>query len=169
MAALGAGVLLPNFLRWYWWRLNGWGFTAGILAGIAASLVQVVAFAQTPLYVYFPVMAAIGLVASVVVSLLTPATDEAILTEFYRTVQPTGLWGPVRRKVEAMDPAFRKEPFVPVLLNLALGIPWLFSLWVFPMYLVGRQLLLAGVYFGVALVLSVVLYFTWYLPLNRQA
>jgi Na+/proline symporter len=169
MAALGAGVLLPNFLRWYWWRLNGWGFTAGILAGIAASLVQAVWFDTVALYVYFPVMAAIGLVASVLVSFLTPPTEDRILMEFYRTVQPAGLWGPVRRKVEAADPTFRKEPFGPVLLNLALGIPWLFALWVFPMYLVGRQMVQAGIYFSIALVLSGILYFTWYLPLKRQA
>lgn len=168
MAALGAGVLLPNFLRWYWWRLNGWGFTAGILAGIAASMVQAVAFADTPLYLYFPVMAAVGLIASVTVSLLTPPTEEQVLLEFYRTIQPAGLWGPIRRKLEALDPSFRREPFGPVLLNLALGIPWLFALWVFPMYLVGRQMVAAGVCFGVALALSVVLYFTWYRPLKRQ-
>ena len=31
---LGAGVVVPNVLRWYWWRMNGWGYAAGTLAGL---------------------------------------------------------------------------------------------------------------------------------------
>lgn len=26
--ALAAGILPPNVVRWYWWRLNGWGYEA---------------------------------------------------------------------------------------------------------------------------------------------
>ena len=38
MMALGAAVLVPNVLRWYWWRMNGWGYSAGTLAGLLLSL-----------------------------------------------------------------------------------------------------------------------------------
>lgn len=169
MAALGAGVLLPNFLRWYWWRLNGWGFTAGVLAGIGASLVQAVFFSSAPLYLYFPAIAGVGLAASILVSLLTPATDGEVLADFYMTVQPAGLWGPVRERVKAAHPEFKKEaPFGLSLLNIGLGIPWLFSLWVFPMYLVGRRYASAAVLFSIALALSAALYFTWYKPLIHK-
>ncbi|MDD8016081.1 MAG: sodium:solute symporter, partial [Acidobacteriota bacterium] len=169
MAALGAGVLLPNFLRWYWWRLNGWGFTAGVLAGIGASLVQAVFFSSAPLYLYFPAIAGVGLAASILVSLLTPATDGKVLADFYMTVQPAGLWGPVRERVKAAHPEFKKEaPFGLSLLNIGLGIPWLFSLWVFPMYLVGRRYASAAVLFSIALALSAALYFTWYKPLIHK-
>src|ERR1043165_6517984 len=27
---LAAGILPPNVLRWYWWRLNGWGYAARV-------------------------------------------------------------------------------------------------------------------------------------------
>jgi len=168
MAALGAGVLLPNFLRWYWWRLNGWGFTAGILVGIGASLIQAIFFSSAPLYIYFPVIAGIGLVTSVIVAYATPPTDENILVNFYKTIQPGGLWGPVKRKVKELSPEFKKEPFRISLLNVAIGIPWLFSLWVFPMYLVGHQYGYAGIFALIALALSVVLYFTWYKPLKES-
>ena len=169
MAALGAGVLLPNFLRWYWWRLNGWGFTAGVLVGIFASLIQAVFFAAAPLYIYFPVIAGIGLIASIIVSYLTPATEEKVLIDFFMTIQPAGLWRPVRRKVEALHPGFKKDiPFRHDLLNVAVGIPWLFSLWVAPMYLVARRYQEAGLFFLAAVALSVVLYFTWYKPLKYE-
>lgn len=162
MAALGAGVLLPNFLRWYWWRLNGWGFTAGVLVGIGASLIQAIFFSSAPLYIYFPVIAGIGLVVSVIVSYATPPTDENVLVNFYKTIQPAGLWGPVKREVKKLFPEFKKEPFPISLLNVAIGIPWLFSLWVFPMYLVARAYGRAVVFAGIAAALSIVLYFTWY-------
>lgn len=169
MAALGAGVLLPNFLRWYWWRLNGWGFTAGIGAGILASFVQAVLFAGAPLYLYFPIIAAIGLAAAVVVSLLTPPTDEKILANFYVTVQPAGIWGPVARRVNESRPGFKKDiPFRRDLLNVALGIPWLFSLWVGAMFLVGRQYDTAMVSLSAGAALSLVLFFTWYRPLKKH-
>jgi Na+/proline symporter len=169
MAALGAGVLLPNFLRWYWWRLNGWGFTAGIGAGITASLVQAAFFGSAPLYVYFPVIAAVGLAASVIVSYATPPTEEKVLVDFYQTVQPAGLWRPVVRRVKMLNPEFKKEiPFSHDLLNVVLGIPWLTSLWVATMYLVGRKFTAAAVSAGITVALSVILYLTWYRPLRNS-
>jgi len=166
MAALGAGVLLPNFLRWYWWRLNGWGFTAGVMVGILASFVQAIFFSSAPLYIYFPLIAGAGFLAAILASYLTPPTDERILVEFYLTVQPSGLWKPVKDKVRNLNPGFKKEkPFSLDLLNVAVGVFWLFSLWVAPMYLVGRQFREASIYFFIALSLSIVLYFTWYKPL----
>ena len=38
MMALTAGMIIPNVLRWYWWRLNGWGYAAGIAGGMALSI-----------------------------------------------------------------------------------------------------------------------------------
>src|SRR5690606_29190396 len=32
---LAAGILPPNVLRWYWWRLNGQGYAAGVFGGMA--------------------------------------------------------------------------------------------------------------------------------------
>ncbi|HEO71188.1 MAG TPA: sodium:solute symporter, partial [Candidatus Hydrogenedentes bacterium] len=39
MTALGAGVIIPNVLRWYWWRMNGWGYAAGTVVGMLLALV----------------------------------------------------------------------------------------------------------------------------------
>ena len=38
---LAAGILPPNVLRWYWWRLNGQGYAAGVFGGMILSLGQV--------------------------------------------------------------------------------------------------------------------------------
>ncbi|MHC4799599.1 MAG: sodium:solute symporter family transporter, partial [Planctomycetota bacterium] len=44
MLTLGTAVLMPNVLRWFWWRFNGIGFAVGTLAGIFASLIVAVWF-----------------------------------------------------------------------------------------------------------------------------
>jgi len=73
MGTLGAGVLVPNVLRWYWWRLNGWGYACGAFAGIGLSLMQVLIetfwFPQgIPLYLSFPVIFPLTGVVTVIAS-----------------------------------------------------------------------------------------------------
>jgi Na+/proline symporter len=165
MGTLGAGVLLPNVLRWYWWRINGWGYAIGAFSGMLLSLVQVLvpAFSKQPLYVTFPAIAGAVLLITLAVTLLTSPTDDAVLIDFYRSVQPAGWWGRVARLVQERDPSFRREsPFAPDFLNVVIGLPWIVSMYHFPIYLVLHQYAKAGAYAGVVVVLSVALYFTWY-------
>jgi Na+/proline symporter len=39
-SSLGAGLLIPTLARWYWWRMNGYGFAAGTVAGMVAAVLQ---------------------------------------------------------------------------------------------------------------------------------
>ena len=165
MGTLGAGVLLPNVLRWYWWRVNGTGYAAGAISGMVLSLVQafVPPFATAPLYVTFPIIVGAVLVVTVAVALLTEPTDEETLTRFYRTVQPAGAWGPIARRVLEADPGFaRHSPFSMDLLNVAIGLPCLLAMYVFPIYIVLHRWDIGGGLLGVVLIAGVALYFTWY-------
>ena len=171
MASLGAGVLLPNVLRWYWARLNGWGYFAATVTGMALSLVQavlentnVIAF---PVYVTFPVVALSVMVVAIIVALLTEPTDDATLKTFYREVQPAGSWGRVAKQVREEDPDFKKEPFAVDLLNVTLAVPWLASLYTAPILLVTHQYAYAAIAGCVVAVLSVALFFTWYRKLPK--
>src|SRR5687768_4801460 len=90
---LAAGILPPNVLRWYWWRLNGTGYAAGVFGGMTLSLGQVFfdqfVFAEPlPLYIGFPVIALASTLLTITVSLLTQPTDSETLKAFYRKVQP---------------------------------------------------------------------------------
>lgn len=165
MGTLGAGVLLPNVLRWYWWRINGVGYAAGAISGMGLSLVQALVppFAQAPLYVTFAAIAGAVLVITVLVTLLTKPTDEEALTRFYRTVQPAGAWGPVARRVRERDPDFRRHsPFSRDLLNVVVGLPCLLAMYVFPIYLVLHRWDIGGALLGVVLATGAILYLTWY-------
>lgn len=175
MAGLGAGVLMPNVLRWYWARLNGWGYFAGIVTGMVLSLAQVVlenkGYLHQPVFVTFPALALSVMVVAIAVALITPPTDPATLKRFYRDVQPAGAWGDVARAVAAEDPAFRKEPFAPDLLNVAIAVVWLAALYTAPVLLVTHQYTTAAVAGAVVLVLTVALVFTWWprLPKAEEA
>jgi Na+/proline symporter len=166
MTGLGVGVLMPNVLRWYWARLNGWGYFAGIATGMALSLLQVILEAhkilQQPVYVTFPALALSVMAVAVVVALLTPPTDMKTLKQFYRDVQPAGAWGAVARAVRAEDPAFRKEPFFIDLVNVVIAVVWLAALYTAPVLFVTHQMEYAAIAGAVVLVLTVVLVFTWW-------
>lgn len=94
---IGAGLFVPLFLRWYWPRLNGFGFAAGTAVGMGAALVFD-AMLGWPLYAAFPAIVGSALVAAVGVSLATPATDDELLTEFWLQINPWGLWNRYERR-----------------------------------------------------------------------
>ncbi len=167
MLALGAAFLVPNVLRWYWWRFNGTGYAAGTLAGLAGALPLLVLSLlkiEPPLYVTFPVLCGVSLVASLAGALLSRPTDEAVLVPFYRNVRPFGAWGPVRRKsgLAANELADRAESMSLAVVNVVLGSTVVLGAYLAPMYLVGHWHLRAALCFGMAAVAGVALYFTWY-------
>ncbi len=172
MMALGGAVIMPNVLRWYWWRLNGWGYAAGTLGGIVLSL-AVLFFPGMPTYVQFPLISIGSLLACLVVSLATAPNEPETLQTFYRTVRPFGMWRPVRMgcglsRRELADPAESPWRMMGNTLIACCGVT---GLYLFPMYLVGHWYGRASVWFGVFLVAATVLYFTWYrwLPPSKMS
>jgi len=163
MMALGAGVVIPNVLRWYWWRINGWGYAAGTLGGIALATVPLFVPAW-PLYVTFPLICAGSLAASILVTLATRPVDEKVLVSFYRTVRPFGAWGPVRDRADlsAEQRAAPSEKASRAVLNVVLAMIAITGYYLFPMYLVGHWHARAGFFLGVALLATVALALTWY-------
>jgi len=169
MMALGAGVVLPNVLRWYWWRLNGWGYSAGILAGILGS-VLVLFLPQAPMFITFPPIALVSLGASLIVSFLTPPVDASVLVSFYRNVRPFGLWKPVRLKASAdgLPPLPPTERPSRVVGNVLVGMAGISGLYLGPMLLVAHRPRQAAVWLAVALTAAAVLWRTWLRPLNAE-
>ncbi len=169
MMILGAGVLMPNVLRWYWWRFNGWGYAAGTIAGVAAALLQLTFFSGQPEYVAFPVIALVGLAVSLVVTWLTSATADATLCRFYRTVMPGGHWRPVESKIRREKPDFKRgERFGPAVLNTLLGIVAVFSLYMAPIEFVLHRFGRLALWLALLTTAVVCLYHTWYRPLRAS-
>ena len=165
---LAAGILPANVLRWYWWRLNGQGYAAGVFGGMVLSLGQV--FVDTmyleqplPLYIGFPVIAILSTIITVVVALMTQQTDIETLKNFYRKVQPAGAWRPAKAAVLAEDPDFKKQsPFWRDAINTVIAMVGITALYVSMLYLVLHRLDVGFALLAATLVSVIILYFTWY-------
>jgi SSS family solute:Na+ symporter len=165
---LAAGILPANVLRWYWWRLNGWGYAAGVFGGMALSLAQAVADTSLlttplPLYIGFPVIAISSTIITILVALITQPTDNATLEKFYESVQPAGAWSLIHARVLARNPRFELEtPFSREALNTLLALVGICALYVGTLYLILHRHPTAFACFATTAVMSVFLYFTWY-------
>lgn len=165
---LAAGILPPNVLRWYWWRLNGWGYAAGVVGGMILSLGQVVLDTTylnepLPLYIGFPVIAVASAIVTIAVSLASEPTSIETLKVFYRKVQPAGFWNPARSAVLAEDPDFKKQsPFTRDVVNTLIALIGITALYVATLYLILHRLTVAFGLFGTTVLTIVILYFTWY-------
>ena len=171
---LAAGILPPNILRWYWWRLNGYGYAAGVFGGMALSLGQIVydsaSGAPLPLYVGFPIIAAASTIVTIAVSMITEPTSIETLRNFYQKVQPWGFWGPARTAILKDTPQFtRRIPFALEALNTLVAMVAITSLYVSMLYLVLNRLTVGFALIATTLACCVVLYFTWYKTLPPPA
>jgi Na+/proline symporter len=168
MMALGGAVIVPNVLRWHWWRMNGWGYAAGVIGGILLSLVPLFV-SDMPVYKSFPLICCGTLVASIAVSLLTPPTGRETLKEFYRTVKPFGAWTSVKTDIAASGPEVVEAsgPTLRPVLNTLIAVIGITGLYLFPMYLIGHWHMKSILCVGAFMAAAVSLYFTWYQHLPR--
>jgi len=161
VSALLPAFVAPNVLKWHWWRFNGYGFFAGMVAGTAAAVVKLGVNVH-PVF-GFLIILAISFAASIVVCLLTRPEGDEILVSFYRTVRPWGFWQPIYLLCRAEDPGFEKnQDFGRDMFNLVVGLVWQTSLVTGPIYLViqhWNEMAISLVVFAVS---SLILKFTWY-------
>ncbi|OQX83874.1 hypothetical protein B6D60_09945, partial [candidate division KSB1 bacterium 4484_87] len=97
----GAGMGAVLVLRWLWERIN----IFSELAAIAASLIfaPIILFTMKEEYMRLLLMSVISTAVVLIVTWLTPETDEHILKKFYERVKPPGFWKKTALKVGA-DP-----------------------------------------------------------------
>jgi Na+/proline symporter len=164
---LYAGFVVPNVLKWVWWRLNGWGYFAGMLTGTLTSIFFIFMWKDLSggqhIVMSFPYNMILSLAAAIIVSYITRRQDEASLANFYEKTNPWGFWKPVQRWVLKKQPSFiPNRDLWKDILNVILGIIWQMTLIVMPIYFVIRQYNSALILLGICLLISVILKFTWY-------
>ncbi|HVU97461.1 MAG TPA: sodium:solute symporter family protein [Puia sp.] len=172
VSGLYGGYIASNLLKWHWWRFNARGFYWGMLAGILPAIALAVLKAYGVLHgldlYYWPVLFFLSLAGSIAGSYAAPPTDADTLKNFYRTVRPWGLWGPVHRAVLKDDPAFTgNRNFRRNAFNIILGIIAQLCLTLLPMYIVlglGLPLLINTV---LLLIIVFILKKTWWDRLNE--
>lgn len=161
VSALVPAFVAPNVLKWHWWRFNGYGFFAGMVAGTAAAILKIF-LPIHPVFAFLLILA-VSFAVSVLVCLLTPAEGDGVLKSFYRTVRPWGAWNPVFEMCRAEDPAFRKnEDFPRDMFNIAVGLVWQTSLVTAPIYLAIQHWTELWISLAVCALTSLILWKTWY-------
>lgn len=169
MMALSAGIVIPNVLRWYWWRMNGIGYAFGAFAGIILSLIALLR-PETPTYVTFATICTASLLTSIIASLATKPVDTQTLTKFYTTVRPFGLWKPIKdaARLTPQQLSDKSEIASQAIINVILAMIAIASIYLAPMYLVGHWYNYALICTLIAAAAITALAFTWYRHLPAQ-
>lgn len=169
VSALWGGYAASNFLKWYWWRFNGYGFFWGMISGIVAALVVPVVFPEMEAIHSFFVIFPLSLVGCILGTLLSGEQDQAVLKRFYRTVRPWGLWKPIVEAVRAEEPGFQgNRAMTRDWVNVLVGLVWQVSLIATPIYLVIQEWNMVAAGAASIAVTSYFLKKNWYDRLERE-
>ncbi|MBB4802186.1 Na+/proline symporter [Flavobacterium nitrogenifigens] len=176
-SALYGGYVAANFLKWIWWRFNGWGYFWGMVGGLIAASLQFVLdqnkgnleagtflhdLSQVPSIYLFPLIFGMSILGCLLGTYLSKPTDMEVLKSFYSNVRPWGFWTPVYKQLKAEDQSFQKNnDFYLDMMNCVIGIIWQSSMILLPIYFIIRDYPKAGVALAVFLVTTTVLKFTW--------
>ena len=166
--SIGAGMIIPTLVRWYWWRMNGYGFAIGTAAGMAAAIIQRLVFPDVPEYVSFSFASGISFIAMLIGTYATKPTNMDVLFDFYKTTRPFGFWGPIRSRIPIgqlakVDVENRRDK-----ISILMAVPWqivLFLMWITVMM---KRWDLFGILLGLLAILSLGLYFTWFRHLSTE-
>ncbi|WP_456407140.1 sodium:solute symporter family transporter [Caldithrix abyssi] len=167
-SSLGAGMLIPTLARWYWWRMNGYGFAVGTIAGMVAAIIQKTFIPGVPEYVSFTIATLASLVGLIVGTYSGPPAKEEVLFEFYKRTRPFGFWGPVRKKLgpevlAQIDKENRRD-----ILSTFFAVPWQIVLFLTGMTLIVRRWDEFWILSFVLMGLSIALYFSWFRHLSTE-
>jgi len=171
MSGLISCIVVPLALRWFWGRMNGWGFTAGCLVGLLPSFVMLIKTLNPDLAILAGVSNGMltwavllsSFVGCILGSLLTAPIREEEIDEFYRRVRPFGSWAVIEKRVRASGkPMASKLHFGWVVLNSLIGCTGMLAVFMAPTFMMGHWTLDAAVSIGIFLACCTLLYFTWF-------
>ena len=176
-SALFGGYVAANFLKWIWWRFNGWGYFWGMLSGLIIASMQFVMdqnkdnfsegtllfeISHIPAIYLFPVIFGFSLLGSFLGTYLSEPTDIKVLKSFYYNVRPWGWWNPVYETLKKEDDSLQKNTdFWLDMINSLVGIVWQSSMILMPIFLIVRDYPKTILTTVVFVITSVILKFTW--------
>ena len=167
-SSLGAGLLIPTLARWYWWRMNGMGFAAGTVAGMAAAVIQRIFLPDIPEYFSFSIATSASLIGMIIGTYAAKPTDEKVLFEFYKRTRPFGFWGPVRNKIAASTMEMINRENRRDILSTVMAVPWQIVLFLTGMTIIYKRW---DEFFWLVLILAALstgLYFKWFRHLSTE-
>ena len=167
-SSLGAGLLIPTLARWYWWRMNGYGFAAGTVAGMVAAVIQRIFLPAIPEYYAFIIATTSSLLGMVIGTYLSKPTPESVLLEFYKRTRPFGFWKPVRQKLAAAKLEEINKENRRDILSTFFAVPWQVVLFLTGMAVIMKRWDEFAWLLVLLVALSTGLYFNWFRHLSQE-
>jgi len=167
-SSLGAGLLIPTLARWYWWRMNGYGFAAGTVAGMGAAVMQRLLLPDIPEYYAFIIATTSSLLGMIIGTYMAKPTEESVLLEFYKRTRPFGFWGPVRKKISGENMAEINKENRRDIISTFFAVPWQVVLFLTGMAVILKRWDQFGFLLIILICLSVGLYFNWFRHLSKE-
>ncbi len=165
---LGSGFIIPQVIRWYWWRFNGWGFASGVFTGMVMAFAQLIFYPGIGDMWGFLIITSTSFVASIVGTFMSDPVDDEVLVNFYRKTRPFGFWGHIRDLAKDLDLQEVDAENKRDIRSIFIAVPWQLTLFLTPMVFVTRQWHLFWPLFGLLIVLSLLLYFGWFRHLSAR-
>ena len=165
---IGAGMFIPQVIRWYWWRFNGYGFAIGTAVGMIAAVLTKAFGGPIAEYNSFLIASGSSLVGCIIGTYLTPPTERAVLSHFYKVTRPFGFWGSVRTEIPTDVLNQINEENRRDIIAIFFAVPWQVVLFLTGMMIVMKQWSNVINLFGLLVVLSAGLYWFWYRHLSKE-
>ena len=165
---IGAGMFIPQVIRWYWWRFNGYGFAIGTAVGMVAAVLTKAFGGPIAEYNSFLIASGSSLVGCILGTYLTPPTESAVLSNFYKVTRPFGFWGSVRTEIPTDVLNQINEENRRDIIAIFFAVPWQVVLFLTGMMIVMKQWSNVFNLFGLLVVLSAGLYWFWYRHLSKE-
>ena len=165
---IGAGMFIPQVIRWYWWRFNGYGFAIGTAVGMVAAVLTKAFGGPIAEYNSFLIASGSSLVGCIIGTYLTPPTESAVLSHFYKVTRPFGFWGSVRTEIPTDVLNQINEENRRDIIAIFFAVPWQVVLFLTGMMIVMKQWSNVFNLFGLLVVLSAGLYWFWYRHLSKE-
>lgn len=167
--SIGSGLLIPMLLRWYWSRMNGWGFSIGTLAGMISAIgFKAIAPEGVTEYTMFMVSSGASLLGTIMGTLLTEPTDEETLQNFYNKTRPFGTWGRFKKNLDKKQQLNIEAENKRDIFSTFIAVPWQVTLFLFMMSLMFKTWTTALILGTTCSILTIILYFTWYKHLSTN-
>ena len=165
---IGAGMFIPQVIRWYWWRFNGYGFAIGTAFGMVAALLTKAFAGPIPEYYSFLIASGTSLIGCIIGTYTTSSTDEEVLFNFYKITRPFGFWHNVRNKLPMESLVeIHKENRRDIIATF-FAVPWQVVLFLTGMMIVLKQWSNVLNLSILLVLLSAGLYWFWFRHLSKE-
>ena len=165
---IGAGMFIPQVIRWYWWRFNGYGFAIGTVFGMVSAIMTKIFASNIAEYNSFLIASGCSLIGCLLGTFFTDPTEKTVLVNFYKITRPFGFWNQVRSNLDTSIVSKINQENRKDIIAIFFAVPWQIVLFLTGMMIVLKQWTNFISLFGILVVLSFGLYWFWFRHLSKE-